>query len=147
MVFRIKRDAEGNALRYKARLVAQGYPQQPGIDYDEVFAPVVRYDSLRLLLALAAHHQWQVDQLDIKAAFLYGHINEEVYMCLPDLPPDSQSSASSSCAKLNKCIYSLNSPRVHGLLDWLAISHVRVSDLAISTHLPYIAAHYRDICG
>ena len=66
--------------KYKARLVAKGYSQEHGLDYDEVFSPVVRYDSLRLLIALSAHHNWRPQQLDIKAAFLYNFIDEEIYM-------------------------------------------------------------------
>lgn len=69
--------------RYKARLVAQGFSQRPGIDFDEIYAPVARYDSLRLLLALAAKNGWSPMQLDIKAAFLYGELQEKIYMELP----------------------------------------------------------------
>jgi len=83
-VYKIKRDTAGNISRYKARLVAQGYSQQPGTDFDEIFSPVVRYDSLRLLIALPISLGWkQPDQLDIKEAFLYGSLNKEIYMKLP----------------------------------------------------------------
>ena len=64
--------------RYKARLVAQGFSQQPGIDFDEVYAPVVRFDSLCLLLAIAVYFQWDIIQLDVKAAFLYSILSEEI---------------------------------------------------------------------
>ena len=57
-IYKIKRDANGDIARYKARLVAQGFPQQPSTDFDDIFSPVVRYDSLRLLITLAAHHRW-----------------------------------------------------------------------------------------
>ena len=57
-IYKIKRDANGNIAYYKARLVAQGFSQQPGTDFDEIFSPVVLYDSLRLLIALAAYHRW-----------------------------------------------------------------------------------------
>jgi hypothetical protein len=107
-VFKIKRDAAGNISRYKARLVAQGFSQQPGTDFDEIFAPVVRYDSLRLLIALSISLGWPIpDQLDIKGAFLYGYLEEEVYMKLP--PGHEQAGM---CARLKRSIYGLKqSPR------------------------------------
>jgi len=102
-VYKIKRDAAGEISRYKARLVAQEYSQQPGIDFDEIFSPVVRYDSLRLLIALSISLGWkQPDQLDIKGAFLYGFLNEEIYM---KLPPGYE--VAGSCVRLNKSIYGL----------------------------------------
>ena len=78
-----KMDEYGEISRYKARLVAQGYSQRPGIDYHLLYAPVVRYDSLRLLLALTVQNGWTCEQLDVKAAFLYGDLTEEIYMELP----------------------------------------------------------------
>ena len=83
-IYKIKRDANGDIARYKARLVAQGFSQQPGIDFAEIFSPVVPYDSLRLLIALVAHHRWRPQQLDIKGAFLYGYLKEEIYMQMPE---------------------------------------------------------------
>ena len=83
-VYRIKKE-DGVPTRHKARLVAQGFSQQPGVDFGEVYAPVVRYDSLRLLvLALALYSKWDIMQLDVQAAFLYGILHEEIYMRLPD---------------------------------------------------------------
>jgi hypothetical protein len=66
-------------VKHKARLVAKGYAQKAGIDYDEVYAPVARLDSVRLLLALTAQEGWQVHHLDVKFAFLDGELKEEVY--------------------------------------------------------------------
>ncbi|GJT34722.1 putative ribonuclease H-like domain-containing protein [Tanacetum coccineum] len=69
--------------RNKARLVAQGYKQEEGIDYDEVFAPVARVEAIRLFLAFASFMNFPVYQMDVKSAFLYGTIEEEVYVCQP----------------------------------------------------------------
>jgi hypothetical protein len=66
--------------RYKARGVGKGYSQIPGKDYDEIFTPVVRYESLRLLLAICAHFGWKPRQFDVKPAFLYGELSEDIYM-------------------------------------------------------------------
>lgn len=77
-VYGIKRDAEGNTIKYKARLVAKGYSQQRGIDYEETFAPVVRYTSIRVLLAIASHLKLQVTQMDAITAFLNGELREEI---------------------------------------------------------------------
>lgn len=68
-VFKLKRNPSGAIIKYKARLVAKGYTQQPGIDYDEVFAPVTRLKTVRLLLALAAKHEWEVHHLDVNPLF------------------------------------------------------------------------------
>ncbi|GJR31405.1 putative ribonuclease H-like domain-containing protein [Tanacetum coccineum] len=70
-------------IRNKARLVAQGYKQEEGIDYDEVFAPVARVEAIRLFLAFASFMNFPVYQMDVKSAFLYGTIEEEVYVCQP----------------------------------------------------------------
>ncbi|GKB68913.1 putative ribonuclease H-like domain-containing protein [Tanacetum coccineum] len=70
-------------IKNKARLVAQGYTQEEGIDYDEVFAPVARIEAIRLFLAYASSKDFVVYQMDVKSAFLYGKIKEEVYVCQP----------------------------------------------------------------
>ncbi|GKC28188.1 putative ribonuclease H-like domain-containing protein [Tanacetum coccineum] len=82
-VFRNKKDERGIVIRNKARLVAQGYTQEEGIDYDEVFAPVARIKAIRLFLAYASFKDFVVYQMDVKSAFLYGKIEEEVYVCQP----------------------------------------------------------------
>ncbi|GJU21676.1 putative ribonuclease H-like domain-containing protein [Tanacetum coccineum] len=82
-VFRNKKDERGIVIRNKARLVAQGYTQEEGIDYDEVFAPVARIEAIRLFLAYASFKDFMVYQMDVKSAFLYGKIEEEVYVCQP----------------------------------------------------------------
>lgn len=82
-LFRIKEEV-GNKSRYKARLVARGFSQRYGVDYDETFSPVVRHSSLRLLLALAVEKKLNVDQMDVKTAFLNGDLSETVYMKQPE---------------------------------------------------------------
>ncbi len=98
-VYKVKTDADGNLERYKARLVARGFTQVPGQDFDEIFSPVVRYDSMRLLLAISASKRWKPRQLDVKTAFLYGVLKEEVYMQLPE-----GSREDGKCALLKRCI-------------------------------------------
>ncbi|GJZ64089.1 putative ribonuclease H-like domain-containing protein [Tanacetum coccineum] len=80
---RNKKDKRGIVVRNKARLVAQGYTQEEGIDYDEVFAPVAKIEAIRLFLAYASFMGFIVYQMDVKSAFLYGTIEEEVYVCQP----------------------------------------------------------------
>ncbi|GJX95258.1 putative ribonuclease H-like domain-containing protein [Tanacetum coccineum] len=82
-IFRNKKDERGIVIRNKARLVAQGYTQEEGIDYEEVFAPVARIEAIRLFLAYASFMGFMVYQMDVKSAFLYGQIEEEVYVCQP----------------------------------------------------------------
>ncbi|GJS00719.1 putative ribonuclease H-like domain-containing protein [Tanacetum coccineum] len=81
--FKNKKDERGIVIRNKARLVTQGYTQEEGIDYDEVFAPVARIEVIRLFLAYASFKEFMVYQMDVKSAFLYGKIEEEVYVCQP----------------------------------------------------------------
>ncbi|GJU75218.1 ribonuclease H-like domain, reverse transcriptase, RNA-dependent DNA polymerase [Tanacetum coccineum] len=83
-VFKTKRDADGKIIKHKARLVAKGYIQEHGIDFEEVFAPVARMETIRLLLAIAANNKWQVHHLDVKSAFLHGDLQEEVYVTQPE---------------------------------------------------------------
>ncbi|GJX58200.1 ribonuclease H-like domain-containing protein [Tanacetum coccineum] len=82
-VYRNKKDERGIVVRNKARLVAQGYTQEEGIDYDEVFASVARIEAIRLFFAYASFMGFIVYQMDVKSAFLYGTIEEEVYVCQP----------------------------------------------------------------
>ncbi|GJS99151.1 ribonuclease H-like domain, reverse transcriptase, RNA-dependent DNA polymerase [Tanacetum coccineum] len=83
-VFKTKKDANGNIVKHKARLVAKGYIQEHGIDFEEVFAPVARMETIRLLLAIAANNKWEVHHLDVKSAFLHGDLKEEVYVTQPE---------------------------------------------------------------
>ncbi|KAJ9542143.1 hypothetical protein OSB04_028649 [Centaurea solstitialis] len=83
-IFKNKKDANNIIVRNKARLVAKGYRQQEGIDYDETFAPVARLEAIRMFLAYAAYKDFTVFQMDVKTAFLYGHLKEEVYVAQPE---------------------------------------------------------------
>ncbi|GKB43971.1 ribonuclease H-like domain-containing protein [Tanacetum coccineum] len=89
-VYRNKRDERGIIVRNRARLVAQGYTQEEGINYDEVFAPISRIEAIRLFLAYASFMGFIVYQMDVKSAFLYGTIEEEVYVCQPHAFEDPQ---------------------------------------------------------
>lgn len=101
-VFKIKLDENGNAVKYKARLVAQGFTQKFGVDYDEVFALVTRSATFRTLLTVASARKLIVQQYDVKTAFLNGSLHEEIYM---KMPPGSEKS--DKVFKLNKSLYGL----------------------------------------
>ncbi|KAK0593854.1 hypothetical protein LWI29_019494 [Acer saccharum] len=82
-IFRNKSDEDGNIVRNKARLVAQGYSQIEGIDFEETFAPVARLESIRLLLSISCVHKFKLHQMDVKSAFLNGFLQEEVFVEQP----------------------------------------------------------------
>lgn len=79
-VFKLKKNQDGSINKYKARLVVRGCEQKEGLDYDEVFAPVARYDTVRTLLATAVEEEMHVHQMDVVAAYVQGDLTEEVYM-------------------------------------------------------------------
>ena len=81
--FKIKHVVDGSIEKYKARFVARGFSQKEGIDYEETFAPIARYTSIRTIIALAAKMKWKLHQMDVKTTFLNGVIQEEVYIEQP----------------------------------------------------------------
>lgn len=103
-VFKLKLDEEGKILRRKARLVAQGFSQKYGVDYDEVFAPVVRSSTFRLLLSVAGVRGYYVKHYDIKTAFLNGSLDEEIYM---KQPKGFEHGIGDKVYKLKKSLYGL----------------------------------------
>ena len=79
-IYKVKQATDGNVEKYKARFVARGFSQIEGIDYEGTFAPVARYSSIRIILALSTQMGWHIHQMDVKAVFLNGIIEEEVYI-------------------------------------------------------------------
>ena len=110
-VFRSKKDQTGAVVKHKARLVAKGYSQKFGIDYEEIFAPVARFDSIRILIAIAAQLDWNLHHLDVKSAFLNGEIKEDLYVMQPE--GFVIKGKESHVLKLTKALYGLKqAPRV-----------------------------------
>ena len=108
-VFR-KKDLPDGGIRYKARLVAKGYSQVEGVDYTDTFAPVLKYQSLRMLMATANEEDMHIHQMDVTTAFLYGELKEEIYLQLPEgfTHPDQEGKV----WRLRKSLYGLKqSPR------------------------------------
>ncbi|GJX03035.1 putative ribonuclease H-like domain-containing protein [Tanacetum coccineum] len=125
-----KKDERGIMIKNKARLVTQGYTQEEGINYDEVFAPVSRIEAIRLFLAYASYKDFVVYQMDVKSAFLYGKIKEEVYVCQPlgfedpDFPD--------RVYKVEKALYGLHqAPRA-------CFSDVKTASTPTETHMPLL---------
>nr|GEX52330.1 putative ribonuclease H-like domain-containing protein [Tanacetum cinerariifolium] len=136
-ILKNKRDARGIVVRNKARLVAQGHRQEEGIDYDEVFVPVARIEAIRLFLAFASYMGFMVYQMDVKSAFLYGRIDEEVYVTQPKGFVDPQHPK--KVYKVVKALYGLHqAPRA-----WMATTPYEAlkpkskneSDSPVNVHL------------
>nr|GFB73506.1 retrovirus-related Pol polyprotein from transposon TNT 1-94 [Tanacetum cinerariifolium] len=104
-IYKVKLNELGGILKNKARLVARGYRQEEGIDFEESFAPVARLEVIRIFLAYAAHKNMVVYQMDVKTVFLNGNLREEVYVSQPDgfVDPDNPNHV----YKLEKALYGL----------------------------------------
>ena len=107
-IYKIKRDKNGAISKYKARLVAQGFTQVEGVDYTETYSPVARLSTVRTILAIAALKGYDVHQMDVDTAFLYGELQEEIYV----RPPVGYPCPPGKVLRLNKALYGLKqSPR------------------------------------
>jgi hypothetical protein len=123
-VYKIKTCSDGTVDRYKARLVANGFTQEYGVDYEETFAPVARPSSVRALLAVAASRHWSLSQMDVKNVFLNGDLSEEVYM----QPPLVLSSPLNKVCRFRQALYGLKqAPRA-----WFAKFSATISSLGYS---------------
>ncbi|GJV78115.1 retrovirus-related pol polyprotein from transposon TNT 1-94 [Tanacetum coccineum] len=122
-IYKVKLDELGGILKNKARLVARGYRQEEGIDFEESFAPVARLEAIRIFLAFAAHMNMVIYQMDVKTAFLNGNLREEVYVSQPDgfVDPDKPNYV----YKLKKALYGLKqAPRAwYDMLSSFLISN------------------------
>lgn len=104
-VYKTKLNESGEVDKCKARLVEKGYAQEHGIDYNEVFAPVARWDTIRMVMSLAAQKGWMVFQLDVKSAFLHGDLKEDVFIEQPQ--GYEQKGEEEKVLKLKKALYGL----------------------------------------
>lgn len=104
-VYKMKRKVDGTLDRYKAHLVAKGFKQRYGIDYEDRFSPVVKAVTIRMVLSIAVSRGWSLRQLDVQNAFLHGVLEEEVYMRQP--PGYEKSSLPDYVCKLDRALYGL----------------------------------------
>ncbi|KAL0839364.1 hypothetical protein ABMA28_016098 [Loxostege sticticalis] len=102
-VFNIKRDENNQGKRFKARLCARGFSQIKDIDYQEIFSPTTRYDSIRIILSIAARYDLEIQQFDVKTAFLNGNLDEDIFIEIPE----GMSLKNDCVLKLNKSLYGL----------------------------------------
>lgn len=104
-IYKMKYKPDGSIQKYKARLVARGYMQREGTDFEETFTPVARFDTIKAVLAIAARYKWEVYQFDVKSAFLNGYLAEDVYVEQP--PGYEVKGRETKVCKLKKALYGL----------------------------------------
>jgi len=138
-VFKTKKNADGTLERFRARAVAQGFSQAAGFDFEDTFAPVIRYESVRLLIAICARNKWRPRQFDVQSTFLYGKLKEAVYM----RPPPGFSDGD-KVWKLNRCIYGLKQSEN----KWYALfaQFLTSKDFTVSHQNPCMFIHNKFEC-
>lgn len=126
-VYRVKKNVDGTTNKYKARLVVKGYSKKKGIDYMETFSPVIRFETIRIVLSVAAQEKLYLRQFDIKSAFLYGALDDKIYMVRPEGFDDG----TQRVCKLIKSLYGLKqAPRCwnKSFKDFMMSCGLRESD-------------------
>ncbi|QRW17416.1 Retrotransposable element Tf2 protein [Rhizoctonia solani] len=136
-VLTIKQNKEGQPIQYKARLVVQGYSQQPGIDYGQTFAPVVRLDSIRTLTSLANQNDWDIQQLNVTSAYLHADVEEELYM--RQIPYFDN--GSSNVLRLRRSLYGLKQAR--RMWNHACVYH-RIMDISGKLYVSIVTVHVDD---
>jgi hypothetical protein len=104
-IYKTKLNEVGEVDKFKAWLIAKGYAQQHGVDYTEVFAPMARMDTVRMIIALATQRSWHIYQLDVKSAFLHGELSEDLFVEQPK--GYEQKGNEHKVYKLHKALYGL----------------------------------------
>jgi hypothetical protein len=106
MIYKVKNDSMGRPSKYKARLVARGNEEKEGLHFQETFAPVIKWRTIRIVIALTTHYSWKMSQMDVKIVFLNGDFKEELY--IKQLKGFEKSNNEHLVCKLNKILYRLH---------------------------------------
>lgn len=150
-IYRYKRGPDGSILRHKARWVVKGFEQRFGIDYKETFATVVKSMTYKVIFAIAAFYDYELEQMDVKTAFLHGDLEEEIYV----VQPNGYEKEKGKVCKLKKALYGLKqSPRLwyevmHRFLDSLGYTRIHADNSVFRNGTLFVAVYVDDIliCG